>query len=180
MAASGTLLDVTGSRSLDAAYGSSSLGDYLQQLFNLAIVFGGVLAVVRITYAGFLYMTTDVVENKSKAKKALRDAALGLLLLLAIVLILRQINPDLLKLNVELKRIDAPRETTLTPSDSSSASFGEPRGRLITDVLTFENSPSRGQVCAKDTTRSNRQYVCGYGSLSSCVSEYSKAACASY
>ncbi len=38
--------------------------------------------------------------NKSRAKEIFRDAIIGLLLLLAIYLILRQIDPCLLDLNI--------------------------------------------------------------------------------
>jgi threonine/homoserine/homoserine lactone efflux protein len=73
----------------------------LNQVFQLAIALGGVLAMLRIGYAGWLYMgSEDMWSSKTHAKEVFRDAIIGLLILLAIWLILNQINPDMLKLKI--------------------------------------------------------------------------------
>jgi|SRR3989344_1804326 len=82
--------------------GQGSFSDFLVALFNIAISVGAILAVLRIAYAGFKYMTTDAMGQKSDSKEMIQNAVTGLLLLLAIVLILERINPDLLKMNFEL------------------------------------------------------------------------------
>ncbi len=82
--------------------GQGSFSDFLVALFNIAISVGAILAVLRIAYAGFKYMTTDAVGQKSDAKEMIQNAVVGLLLLLAIVLILERINPDLLQMNFDL------------------------------------------------------------------------------
>lgn len=93
----------SGSRLADL-YGSTTLTDFINRLFNAALAVGAILAVLRLAYAGYLYMTTDSFGHKSHAKTVIGDVILGLLLLLSIWLILRQINPDILKLDV-LKNI---------------------------------------------------------------------------
>jgi len=83
--------------------GQGDLSGFLTNLFNIAISLGAILAVLRIGYAGFVYMTSDAAGEKSNAKQIIQNAVIGLLLLLGIVLILERINPDLLQLNLELQ-----------------------------------------------------------------------------
>ncbi len=88
-----------GSR-LGNLYGSTSLADFFNKVFVAMIAVGAILAVLRLAFAGYLYMTTDAFHQKSHAKQVIGDVILGLLLLLSIYLILRQINPQLLNLDV--------------------------------------------------------------------------------
>ena len=94
------LADNSQSPMLTAVYNSKGLGDYINVLFKVSLSVGAILAVVRIAYAGYLYMGTDMWGNKQKAREVLGDVTLGILLLLSIFLILRQINPQLLNLDV--------------------------------------------------------------------------------
>lgn len=74
---------------------------YFNALFTLAISAGAIAAVLRLAYAGYMYMgAADMWGNKQKAKEIMGNAIVGLLLLLSIWLILRQINPDILSLKV--------------------------------------------------------------------------------
>ena len=79
---------------------STSLASFISGLFTTAISIGGILAVLRLGYAGYLYMTSEAFGTKSHAKEVIGDAVLGLLLLLGIWLILNQINPQILSLNI--------------------------------------------------------------------------------
>ncbi len=88
------------SSKLGGLYKSTSLAGLLSGLFTAALSVGGILAVLRLTYAGYLYMTSEAWGVKSHAKEVIGDAILGLLLLLAVVLILKQINPNILKLDI--------------------------------------------------------------------------------
>ncbi len=74
------------------------IGDFVQSGFRAAIAVGAILAVMRIAWAGYQYMTSDAWGQKSHAKEVLGDVIIGLLLLLSIYLILRQINPEILSL----------------------------------------------------------------------------------
>jgi hypothetical protein len=89
----------SGSR-LGTLYGSSSLTDFVNKLFNAALALGAILAVLRIAFAGYMYMTTDAWGQKGEARTIIGDVVLGLLLLLSIWLILKQINPKLLNLDI--------------------------------------------------------------------------------
>lgn len=88
-----------GSR-LGQLYSSNSLTGFVNGLFTAAIAVGAILAVMRLAFAGYLYMTTDAWGQKGKAKEVIGDVILGLLLLLSIWLILRQINPEILNLDI--------------------------------------------------------------------------------
>lgn len=79
---------------------NSSLADFFQALFYTAIAVGATLAVLRLGYAGFLYMGGDSFGKISEAKRIMQDVVLGLLLLLAVYVILNQINPDILNLDI--------------------------------------------------------------------------------
>lgn len=92
--------EVKESRLFSGVFSSTpDLPTFLNKVFILAISIGAILAVLRIIFAGALYMGTDVFSKKNDAKTILQDAVLGLLLLLGTYLILKQINPDLLNLN---------------------------------------------------------------------------------
>lgn len=84
---------------LGVLYGSSNLADFLSKLFAAALSIGAILAVLRLGYAGYVYMTSDAWNSKHHAKEVIGDVVLGLLLLLSVYLILWQINPDILRLD---------------------------------------------------------------------------------
>mgnify|MGYP003393635183 CR=1 FL=1 len=81
-------------------YKQDGLAPLANNLFLMALSFGGIAAVLRFAYAGYLYLGSDMWGNKQHAREILGDTALGLLLLLAIALILTQINPEILNLDV--------------------------------------------------------------------------------
>lgn len=76
------------------------LAQFFNAAFKTALIAGAMLAVLRLGYAGFMYMTTDSFGNKGKAKTIIQDTVIGLLLLMSIWIILNQINPNLLDLNI--------------------------------------------------------------------------------
>lgn len=83
---------------LSGVFCGSSLREMLNSAFQISILIGAVLAMLRIGFAGWLYMGSDIWGDKTKAKEVFQDAIIGLLILLAIYMILYQINPDILKL----------------------------------------------------------------------------------
>jgi len=114
------------SSKLGNLYGSTDLSSYINGVFAFAIGIGAVVAVLRLAYAGFLYMGSDMWTSKGKAREVIGDVVLGLFLLLAIWLILNQINPDILKLQA-LKNIQAkpvPASTGASPASSAASSAG--------------------------------------------------------
>lgn len=102
------LADANQSPLFQSVYNSANvdLGAFANAAFKAALSLGAILAVLRLAYAGYLYMTSEAWGEKSHARSIIGDAILGLLLLLSIYLILYQINPELTQLNV-LKKIPA-------------------------------------------------------------------------
>lgn len=118
------LTDVQGSR-LETIYQNSdgtTLSGFLTGLFTAVISVSAILAVLRLGYAGYLYMTSESWGSKGKAKEVIGDTVLGLLLLLSCWLILNQINPDILKLTVLDSLRQTPIENTNAPAGPASPS----------------------------------------------------------
>ncbi len=79
--------------------GDMSIASMLNTAFVVAINIGAILAMMRIMWAGWLYMgSADMWSNKHHAKEVFQNAIIGLLVLLAIWIILHQINPDILNI----------------------------------------------------------------------------------
>jgi hypothetical protein len=85
---------------LSGIYAGGDLSAYVSKMFAFALSVGAIIAVVRLMWAGYLYMGADIVGNKAKAKEIFSNAIIGLLLLLAIWLILLKINPQLLNISI--------------------------------------------------------------------------------
>ncbi len=90
--------------------GEMDFSTYMNALYALSISIAALLAVVKIIIAGVKWMLTDVVTSKGEAKKDIEGALIGLLVVVAAVLILTVINPNL----VQLEPFKA-----LTPIDTS-------------------------------------------------------------
>lgn len=84
--------------------GPNALTDYINAVFRILLSVGAFAAVIRITWAGYLYMgSADMWSKKDVARKMFTDTIIGLLILFAVYLILFQINPNLLNLNILTK-----------------------------------------------------------------------------
>ena len=79
---------------------TQGIGGYLNSIFRFAIGIGALLAVVQITIGGIQYMTSGAVGTIDRARSKIRDAIIGLLLLLSTWIILNQINPELLNFKI--------------------------------------------------------------------------------
>jgi hypothetical protein len=95
------LANYSGSQRFSQLYGDrANLSTFFNNAFNLVISLAAMAAVLRLVYAGYLYMGSDVWGNISKAKGIIGSVVIGMVLLLSIWLILNQINPCLLNLNI--------------------------------------------------------------------------------
>jgi hypothetical protein len=93
--------DICSGDPLTQLFCSTNLSQMLNSIFQAAIALGGILAMMRIAYAGWLYMgSADMWSSKTHAKEVFREAIIGLLILLSVWLVLYQINPDILKLQI--------------------------------------------------------------------------------
>ena len=92
---------IFGMNSANAGTGINDLTTFINAAFKITLSLGAILAVLRIGYAGYQYMSSDAWGEKSHAKEILGDVVIGLLLLLSVYLILNQINPQLTQLKIE-------------------------------------------------------------------------------
>lgn len=92
-----------------APLGQGGLAKYLQSLFNLGLGIIIALAVVMIVIGGAQYLSTDAVSGKEGGKDKLWHAVQGLIIALGAFLILNTINPDILKLNLDLGYLKQPK-----------------------------------------------------------------------
>ena len=109
---------------LGQLYQSSDLGSFFGALFVTALSVGAIIAVLRLAYAGYQYMTTDAWGSKLQAKEIIGDVVLGLLLLLGVWLILNQINPQIRRLvflnAIKPVTIDVPQQQNPFATSPSS------------------------------------------------------------
>lgn len=155
------LADFSGSPRLQDVYQSKDLPEFMSKLFYAAIAAGAILAVLRLAYAGFTYMASDLPGVKSNAKEIIGETLLGLFLLLGIWVILRQINPQILNLNVNIKPASFTR-----PSSSASPSGGTPSepepsrfvGPPADTPVTPSEGPDRGSSYYKMNPDASQNY----------------------
>jgi hypothetical protein len=98
---------------------------YIDLLYATAIALAALLAVIKIVIAGAKYMFSDVITNKSEAKKDIQGALLGLLLILGAVLVLELINPRLANTTVDMPKL-TPTRGTPPPAVSPATGGGAP------------------------------------------------------
>ena len=78
----------------------ATIGTYVNAIFYMAIVVGAILAVFRIIIAGVQWMFSDIVTTKQQAIINIRGAFFGLLILVGMTVVFREINDDILNLDV--------------------------------------------------------------------------------
>lgn len=114
--------------------GKIQLGEYINIIVTIVIAVAGVLAVVMLIIGGVQYMTTDALAGKSNARETITKAILGLVLALASYIILKTINPNLVNINPDIKKIEytatigadgeiIPIDGSSAPSDETSTAF---------------------------------------------------------
>lgn len=80
----------------------TTTAQYIPGLIKLVIALAGVLAVLRLIFAGIKYMSTDAFSGKSEAKSIIENALWGLFLAMSAWLILYTLNPKLVELDLNV------------------------------------------------------------------------------
>ena len=89
---------------------------YVNALYALAISVAALIAVIQIVIGGAQYMMDDLITHKSAAKERIKNALIGLLIIIAAALILTTINSDLTHLNINAPQINLDNtKPTTTP-----------------------------------------------------------------
>jgi ABC-type Na+ efflux pump permease subunit len=86
-------------QSIPFVTGAPTTEAYVNALYKLSIAVASMLVVIKLIGAGVKYMLSEIVTNKEEAKKDIKGAIFGLLIILVAVTILNTINPDLRQLD---------------------------------------------------------------------------------
>ncbi len=102
-----------------------SFNEYINLLYKMSISIAALLAVVKIIIAGAKYMLSDIVTTKGEAKKDIRGALLGLLLITGAVIILNTINPALTDGGLNIKKLEKVSATINPPPVAVPPTVGQ-------------------------------------------------------
>lgn len=91
--------------------GLPTFDDYIDALYALAISVAALIAVVQIVIGGAQYMMDDLITSKSAAKERIKNALIGLLIIIAAALILTTINSNLTRLQINAPQIELDNST---------------------------------------------------------------------
>ena len=92
---------------------TTNLSTYIRNMFKLVMGIAAVMAFIVITYGGFLYATTDAIQEKEDGRGYITNAIYGLILVLGAYVILYTINPKILDFSIILPK---PNITAPAPS----------------------------------------------------------------
>jgi len=136
---------------------SPNLGVYIKTVYNFTMGMAGILAVVIIMWAGFLWMTArGNAEQVTRAKDYMSGAIIGLVLALGSYTILSIVNPEL----VELK--------TISPRGVKDYTICCKNDGTQLNILTSQTCPTdglwykctAGQQCYKGKYKKTTYYSC--------------------
>ncbi|MFM2339489.1 MAG: hypothetical protein RLZZ360_125 [Candidatus Parcubacteria bacterium] len=91
--------------------GQPTFDDYIDALYALAISVAALIAVIQLIIGGAQYMMDDLITSKSAAKERIKNALIGLLIIIAAALILTTINSNLTSLTINAPVIDVDNST---------------------------------------------------------------------
>lgn len=126
---------------------------YINRIYMLTITIGALIGVVKLSMAGVKYALSDVVTDKSSAKKDIMGVFLGLAILLVPFIVLKQINPELV--NLELLRNAGKVDTSnIHPQSITQTTENQTTGTVQGQSKTF------GALCPTSDGVPNCAGVC--------------------
>lgn len=140
-----------------------SLPNYLNAVYLLAIGIGSLIAVIKISIAGIKWSMSDIVTDKSSARKDIQGALLGLAILLLPYLVLNEINPNLTSLDV-LKNIQSVPTRSPSASGVSGTSGGNQTSVVSYPRGTYIKNCNYDKTCIENCAGDNGSYVYSYNS----------------
>ncbi len=141
----------------------SDFNAYINALYKLSIAIAALLAVMKIIVAGAKWMLTDLISGKEEAKKDIEGAVFGLLVIIAAVLILETINPQLTKTNVFIAPVsDVDNSVTLENNQVKGCELENGIWNNTTyhcDERVVPLTPEKEMACEK-VSGSSTEYNC--------------------
>jgi hypothetical protein len=94
---------------------SDNLAIFFNNLYKYLIGLAAVLAIIEIIWGGLEISTQDSVSKNQAGKDRIYQALFGLVLVLSPVLVFSIINPSILNLSLNLKKLDTASSSSVTP-----------------------------------------------------------------
>lgn len=129
----------------DTNNGQTDVSTFIPAAIKLTIQIAGALAVVMIVIGGVQYASSDAISGKSEGKSKITNAIYGLLLAIAAFVILQTVNPNTLKLNLDLS-IPTPAGTTISSSNPNGTGCPLNTTKSSTDGTCVPNVNSTGNT----------------------------------
>ena len=144
------------------SYGANGAGfaQYVSSAYRLLVVLGSLLAVVLLTIGGVRYMTGFSEGQLDSAKKQMRAALWGLLVVVGSYLILYTLNPDLLKFNLNPANSTVTQASPANPFATPLTSYQQSVNKLQSDINaigTMSDSERRNTFNKQNCTSINNQ-----------------------
>ncbi len=128
--------------------GTTNLGELIGNIFNFSIQILGLIIFVIIVISGFQWLTAGGnVGTISKAQSRITQALLGAIILLASFLILKTINPDLIKGGSTLETINVPKGETIITEQEINPSLPQCNPACPTGQLCVIDSATNTASC---------------------------------
>ena len=140
-----------------ATYAQFNFSGFLTTLFKVLISAAGLIAVGALVVGGITYMVSEVTHRKVQALERVRSALWGLLILVASVLILNTVNPQLTSFNNILNPVSTPGSSVPTQQNPTT----QPAPNIV----------GRADQAYQDTIK---QITNVSGAMNSCVSSNEK------
>lgn len=173
-----TLVGLPGLKS--SATGEVDFDTFINSLYAMSIGIAALLAVIKIIIAGVKYMLTDIITSKEEAKKDIKGALIGLLVVLGAVLILLVINPQLVNINFQPKQLAPPGSgfVGVAPIDRGLAGDMGPNDKMLRGIEadSFANIPAN-VISDLETDVEKAGWICENVDLKSCTIGVGGAIC---
>ena len=155
-----TIPGLTDSQSLGSVVNSTSLADFLNNLYRYLVGLAGILAVIEIIRGGLEISTKDSVSKKTDGKKRIYQALSGLALTLSPYVVFSIINPSILNLSLNLPAI---KPMTVNSSADPNANAVVSTKTLTNGCTVKGNSYFETITCTDQNALG--QADCGYANL---------------
>ncbi|MES2203119.1 MAG: S8 family serine peptidase [Patescibacteria group bacterium] len=126
----------------------ANIVDYLRTVYPLVVTIGSLIAVVILTIGGVRYMLSEGFTDVDKAKRSMRNALWGLLVLVGSYLLIYTLNPDLLKFNFALRNVSTGANSFTLPTNGPNTGQSGPAA----GSYTYANEAQSQAILKADPT----------------------------